>query len=167
MRDVAWRMAVTVTVLAGLMFVTSNVSCTTANHLVESVLGQTPRVGVFVCNCGQNIGSVVRVPEVAEYAKTLPMTANLQQFPIVANQIRKNKLRKGDICPVSDGASAMIICTVEKAKEWGKPYAVISGIDHIIESHNMGMRDLTDSVSTRKAAERAGNVELAEVLKHA
>jgi hypothetical protein len=25
-----------------------------------------------------------------EYAKTLPMTANLQQFPVVANQIRKN-----------------------------------------------------------------------------
>ena len=36
------------------------------------------------------------------------------------------------------------------------PYAVISGIDHRIESHNMGMRDLTDSVSTRLAAEGAG-----------
>lgn len=86
---------------------------------------------------------------------------------ILAQETFVSPLRKGDICPVSDGASAMVICTVEKAREWGKPYAVISGIDHIIESHNMGMRDLTDSVSTRKAAERAGmgngKVDVAEL----
>ncbi len=33
---------------------------------------EEPRVGVFVCHCGINIGGVVRVPEVVEYAKTLP-----------------------------------------------------------------------------------------------
>ncbi|MGB1140533.1 MAG: lipid-transfer protein [Halioglobus sp.] len=86
---------------------------------------------------------------------------------VLAQDTFVSPLRKGDICPVSDGASAMVICTVEKAKEMGKPYAVISGIDHIIESHNMGMRDLTDSVSTRKAAERAGmgngKVDVAEL----
>lgn len=65
-------------------------------------------------------------------------------------------LRRHDCCPVSDGASAMIICTEEKAKEWGKPYALISGIDHRIETHNLGMRDLTDSPSTRTAAVGAG-----------
>jgi heterodisulfide reductase subunit A len=31
-----------------------------------------PRIGVFVCHCGVNIGSVVNVPEVVECAKTLP-----------------------------------------------------------------------------------------------
>lgn len=31
-----------------------------------------PRIGVFVCHCGVNIGGVVNVPEVVEYAKTLP-----------------------------------------------------------------------------------------------
>jgi len=35
-------------------------------------------------------------------------------------------------------------------------HALISGIDHRIETHNLGMRDLTDSVSTRAAAEGAG-----------
>jgi heterodisulfide reductase subunit A len=30
------------------------------------------RVGVFVCHCGNNIGGVVRVPEVVEYARALP-----------------------------------------------------------------------------------------------
>jgi heterodisulfide reductase subunit A len=30
------------------------------------------RIGVFVCSCGTNIGGVVNVPEVTEYARTLP-----------------------------------------------------------------------------------------------
>jgi acetyl-CoA acetyltransferase len=76
-------------------------------------------------------------------------------------------LHKHDCSPISDGAGAMIIATVEQAREWGKPYALITGIDHRIETHNLGMRDLTDSPSTRKAAEVAGMadgpVEIAEL----
>ena len=34
--------------------------------------GDRPRIGVFVCHCGINIGGVVDVPAVVEYAKTLP-----------------------------------------------------------------------------------------------
>jgi heterodisulfide reductase subunit A-like polyferredoxin len=34
--------------------------------------GIGPRTGVFVCHCGINIGGVVDVPAVVEYAKTLP-----------------------------------------------------------------------------------------------
>jgi heterodisulfide reductase subunit A len=33
---------------------------------------EEPRIGVFVCDCGINIASVIRVPEVKEYAATLP-----------------------------------------------------------------------------------------------
>jgi len=36
------------------------------------VMGQEPRIGVFVCHCGSNIAAVVNVPDVVEYAKTLP-----------------------------------------------------------------------------------------------
>ena len=31
-----------------------------------------PRIGVFICHCGTNIGGVVNVPEVVEYARGLP-----------------------------------------------------------------------------------------------
>ncbi|MFX0005604.1 MAG: CoB--CoM heterodisulfide reductase iron-sulfur subunit A family protein [Promethearchaeota archaeon] len=33
---------------------------------------EEPRIGVFVCSCGSNIGGLINVKEVAEYAKTLP-----------------------------------------------------------------------------------------------
>lgn len=36
------------------------------------VESQEPRIGVFVCHCGVNIGSVVDVPGVRDYAKSLP-----------------------------------------------------------------------------------------------
>ncbi|MEM2869177.1 MAG: CoB--CoM heterodisulfide reductase iron-sulfur subunit A family protein [Thermoplasmata archaeon] len=36
------------------------------------VSGEEPRIGVFVCHCGINIGGVVDVPSVVEYARTLP-----------------------------------------------------------------------------------------------
>jgi heterodisulfide reductase subunit A len=38
----------------------------------RDVTVEAPKIGVFVCHCGINIGGVVRVAEVAEYAKTLP-----------------------------------------------------------------------------------------------
>jgi heterodisulfide reductase subunit A len=41
----------------------------------KDVEGEDPRVGVFVCKCGINIGGIVDVPDVVEYAKTLPDVA--------------------------------------------------------------------------------------------
>jgi len=40
--------------------------------LESDIRGVGPRTGVFVCHCGINIGGVVNVPEVVEYAKSLP-----------------------------------------------------------------------------------------------
>ena len=36
---------------------------------------EKPRIGVFVCHCGINIGGVVNVPHVVKYAQTLPDVA--------------------------------------------------------------------------------------------
>ncbi len=38
----------------------------------RDVAGEPPRVGVFVCRCGTNIARVVGVPDVVEYARSLP-----------------------------------------------------------------------------------------------
>ena len=37
-----------------------------------NVIGERPRIGVFVCRCGINIAGVVDVPAVRDYAATLP-----------------------------------------------------------------------------------------------
>jgi heterodisulfide reductase subunit A-like polyferredoxin len=38
----------------------------------RDITGEDPRIGVFVCHCGSNIAGFVNVPDVVEYAKTLP-----------------------------------------------------------------------------------------------
>jgi heterodisulfide reductase subunit A-like polyferredoxin len=38
----------------------------------RDVMQEEPRVGVFVCHCGSNIGGFLDVPDVSEYAKSLP-----------------------------------------------------------------------------------------------
>jgi len=38
----------------------------------RDIRGEPPRIGVFICFCGINIGGVVNVAEVVDYARTLP-----------------------------------------------------------------------------------------------
>lgn len=45
----------------------------------KDVSEEEPKIGVFVCRCGANIGSVVDVPSVVEYASTLPNVAHAQE----------------------------------------------------------------------------------------
>jgi acetyl-CoA acetyltransferase len=73
-------------------------------------------------------------------------------------------LRKHDCPPISDGACAVVL---RAARSGNDRQVVITGIDHRVEPHALGARDLTRSVSTRQAAERAGvferKVDLAEL----
>jgi acetyl-CoA acetyltransferase len=65
-------------------------------------------------------------------------------------------LRKHDCPPISDGACAVVLAAGDTARRLSKRPAWIRGIDHRIEPHQPGSRDLTTSVSTRIAAEHAG-----------
>jgi len=46
--------------------------------LEKDVRKEEPRIGVFVCHCGANIGRTVNVPSVVEYASTLPNVVHAQ-----------------------------------------------------------------------------------------
>ncbi len=48
--------------------------------------GQGPRIGVFVCHCGINIGGVVDVPAVAEYARSLPNVVHVEENLFTCSQ---------------------------------------------------------------------------------
>ncbi len=65
-------------------------------------------------------------------------------------------LRKHDLPPVSDGAVAVVLARGDKARALSKRPAWITGLDHRIEVHQPGMRDLTQSPSTTLAARKAG-----------
>ncbi len=57
----------------------------------KDVKGEEPRIGVFVCHCGANIGRVVNVPEVVEYSLSLPnvVYAQEQLFSCTTNSAKE------------------------------------------------------------------------------
>jgi heterodisulfide reductase subunit A len=59
----------------------------------RNVVGEPPRIGVFVCNCGINIGSVVSVPEVAEFAATLPYVVHVDQNLFSCSQDTQDRMK--------------------------------------------------------------------------
>ncbi len=58
------------------------------------IAGEPPRVGVFVCNCGVNIGGIVRVPEVVAYAKTLPCVTYVEENLFTCSQDTQDKMKE-------------------------------------------------------------------------
>ncbi len=76
-------------------------------------------------------------------------------------------LRRHALPPITDGAAAIVLAAGAKAEAWGGGPVWITGIDHRIETHALGARDLTTSPSTTRAAEEAGvgdgPVDLAEL----
>jgi heterodisulfide reductase subunit A-like polyferredoxin len=57
------------------------------------VAGQDTRVGVFVCNCGINIGGVADVPAVREYARTLPHVVHVEDNLFTCSQDTQEKMK--------------------------------------------------------------------------
>ncbi|BEQ14689.1 hypothetical protein FAK_17550 [Desulfoferula mesophila] len=57
----------------------------------KDVSGEKPKIGVFVCHCGSNIGRVVDVPNTVEYALSLPnvVYAQEQLFSCATNSAKQ------------------------------------------------------------------------------
>jgi len=65
-------------------------------------------------------------------------------------------LGPADLPPVTDGAAAVVLAVGDAARRLTDGPAWITGIDHRIEAHGLGVRDLTRSTSTALAARAAG-----------
>ena len=60
----------------------------------RDISGEEPRIGVFVCHCGINIGGVVDVPAVKEYAKSLPHVAYVDENLYTCSQDTQTKIKE-------------------------------------------------------------------------
>ncbi|WP_024446760.1 thiolase domain-containing protein [Mycolicibacterium iranicum] len=76
-------------------------------------------------------------------------------------------LRRHDIAPITDGASAIVLAAGDRARELRERPAWISGIEHRIETPVLGARDLTTSPSTAAsaAAVTGGDVSSIEIAE--
>jgi heterodisulfide reductase subunit A len=58
----------------------------------SDVSGEEPRIGVFVCNCGINIGGIADVPAITEYAAGLPHVVHAEENLFSCSQDTQEKM---------------------------------------------------------------------------
>ncbi|MCG2774567.1 MAG: FAD-dependent oxidoreductase, partial [Desulfobacterales bacterium] len=56
--------------------------------------GEEARIGVFVCNCGINIGGIADVPAVRDYAGTLPNVVHVEDNLFTCSQDTQDKMKE-------------------------------------------------------------------------
>ncbi|MFH1931300.1 MAG: FAD-dependent oxidoreductase [Pseudomonadota bacterium] len=56
--------------------------------------GEESRIGVFVCNCGINIGGIADVPAVRDYAGTLPNVVHVEDNLFTCSQDTQDKMKE-------------------------------------------------------------------------
>lgn len=87
---------------------------------------------------------------------------------LLAQPYFADPLRRHDIAPITDGASAIVLASADKARELRENPAWITGFEHRIETPILGARDLTTSPSTAASAQAAtggdaGSIDIAEL----
>lgn len=72
------------------------------------------------------------------------------------NPVVADPLRRYDICPMSDGAAAVLLCAMDKADRFSGPVIRIAGIGQATDTHVVANRkDPTELLAVRLAAEKA------------
>lgn len=79
---------------AGLAESRGALSCLEVFPEEKEVAHEEPRIGVFICNCGTNIGAVVKVPEVVEHAQSLPNVVYVQENLFSCSQDAQEQLKE-------------------------------------------------------------------------
>jgi len=75
---------------------------------------------------------------------------------VVNNPVAADPLHLYDLCPVSDGAAAVILCPLEMAKKLPKPPVLIAGFGQATDTHTLQERDdPTDLKAVTLAAQQA------------
>ena len=71
----------------------------------EKKIGEEPRIGIFVCRCGVNIGGVVNVPEVVKHAQLLEKVVyceeDLHTCSIESQELIKKAVQAASCGPVN------------------------------------------------------------------
>jgi heterodisulfide reductase subunit A-like polyferredoxin len=60
----------------------------------KETAGESPRIGVFVCRCGSNIGGIVDVPSVRDYAASLGNVVHVDANMYTCSQDTQERIKK-------------------------------------------------------------------------
>jgi len=79
--------------------------------------------------------------------------ARLLDAPYVSSPLREH-----DVAPIGDAAAVVVLAADDAARRLAERPAWVRGLDHRMDTHYPGVRDLTTSPSTRRAIGRAAEL---------
>ena len=84
------------------------------------------------------------------------VTGDFDVDALLAEPYVASPLRRHDLPPISDAAVAVVLAADDLARKVSERPVWIRGIDHRVEPHSLGARDLSRSPSTTLAGRKAG-----------
>jgi heterodisulfide reductase subunit A2 len=103
----------------------------------RDVSRESPKIGVFVCNCGTNIGGIIDVPEVAGYVKTLPGVVYVEENLFTCSQDTQDKMAE---VIKEKGLNRVVIaaCTPKTHEDLFRETLVSAGLNkYLVEMANI------------------------------
>jgi len=107
----------------------------------KDISDEATKVGVFVCNCGINIGGIVNVPEVVEYAKTLPHVTYAGENLFSCSQDTQDKMSE---IIKEEGLNRVVVaaCTPRTHEELFQETLINAGLNkYLFEMANIRNQD--------------------------
>ena len=135
---------------------------------------EPPRIGVFICHCGPNIGGVVNVPGVCECAETLPGVVTVKDIKqscykegqtIISDEIKKQNLNRVVIAGCTPALYEETFRTVLESAGLNPYLLEIANIREHCSYVHPDPKDATEKAKTllRMAVARAGLLRPLEI----
>ena len=128
-----------------------------------SLAGIQARAGIDAGKWDERAMAEVAVRNRANAHPLAQLTGILDVAELLATDYIADPLRAHDCAPVTDGASAIVLASGDRARSLRDNPAWITGIEHLVDSPNIGARDLTTAPSAYNAALKASGGDLGSI----
>ncbi|MGB2951331.1 MAG: thiolase domain-containing protein [Rhodococcus sp. (in: high G+C Gram-positive bacteria)] len=128
-----------------------------------SLAGIQARAGIDAGKWDERAMAEVAVRNRSNAHPLAQLSDPLELESILRSDYIADPLRAHDCAPVTDGASAIVLAAGDRARSLRERPAWITGIGHLVDSPNIGARDLTSAPSAYNAALKASGGDLASI----
>lgn len=128
-----------------------------------SLAGIQARSGIDAGKWDERAMAEVAVHNRANAHPLAQLTEPLDVETLLNSDYIADPLRPHDCAPVTDGASAIVLASGDRARSLREHPAWITGIEHLVDSPNFGARDLTTAPSAYNAALKASGGDLSSI----
>ena len=128
-----------------------------------SLAGIQARAGIDAGKWDERAMAEVAVRNRSNAHPLAQLSDPLELESILRSDYIADPLRAHDCAPVTDGASAIVLAAGDRARSLRERPAWITGIEHLVDSPNIGARDLTSAPSAYNAALKASGGDLASI----